>query len=124
MNGIYHYSALHTIRTMQVQYFSDSLRFEYTDLLSYYCKTEVEVFCDCLDMSYSIFILLTCMFTSVGFAFVYFEDERDGNDAIRALDGYPFGPGRRRLSVEWSRVIPYIYSESPTLTPSGKAGFD
>ena len=48
------------------------------------------------------------MFTSVGFAFVYFEDERDGNDAIRALDGYPFGPGRRRLSVEWSRVIPCI----------------
>ncbi|NP_001307758.1 Serine/arginine-rich splicing factor RS31 [Zea mays] len=38
-----------------------------------------------------------------GYAFVYFEDERDGNDAIRALDGYPFGPGRRRLSVEWSR---------------------
>ncbi|AQK42884.1 Serine/arginine-rich splicing factor RS31 [Zea mays] len=38
-----------------------------------------------------------------GFAFVYFEDERDGSDAIRALDGYPFGPGRRRLSVEWSR---------------------
>ena len=48
------------------------------------------------------------MFTYVGFAFVYFEDERDGNDAIRALDGYPFGPGRRRLSVEWSRVIPCI----------------
>ncbi|KAG2564823.1 serine/arginine-rich splicing factor RS31-like isoform X3 [Panicum virgatum] len=43
------------------------------------------------------------MFTYVGFAFVYFEDERDGDDAIRALDGYPFGPGRRRLSVEWSR---------------------
>lgn len=42
---------------------------------------------------------------SLGFAFVYFEDERDGDDAIRALDGYPFGPGRRRLSVEWSRVI-------------------
>ncbi|KAF0891547.1 hypothetical protein E2562_010543 [Oryza meyeriana var. granulata] len=38
-----------------------------------------------------------------GFAFVYFEDERDGDEAIRALDGYPFGPGRRRLSVEWSR---------------------
>ncbi|CAL5028885.1 unnamed protein product [Urochloa decumbens] len=38
-----------------------------------------------------------------GFAFIYFEDERDGDEAIRALDGYPFGPGRRRLSVEWSR---------------------
>uniref|UniRef100_A0A0D3FS23 RRM domain-containing protein n=1 Tax=Oryza barthii TaxID=65489 RepID=A0A0D3FS23_9ORYZ len=38
-----------------------------------------------------------------GFAFVYFEDERDGDEAIQALDGYPFGPGRRRLSVEWSR---------------------
>jgi hypothetical protein len=48
---------------------------------------------------------VTWIVTFVGFAFVYFEDERDGGDAIRALDGYPFGPGRRRLSVEWSRVI-------------------
>ncbi|KAH7668471.1 splicing factor arginine/serine-rich 4/5/6 protein [Dioscorea alata] len=38
-----------------------------------------------------------------GFAFIYFEDERDAEDAIRALDGAPFGEGRRRLSVEWSK---------------------
>jgi RNA recognition motif-containing protein len=52
----------------------------------------------------SLFFLLVDL-PFLGFAFVYFEDERDGDDAIRALDGYPFGPGRRRLSVEWSRVI-------------------
>ncbi|CAL5028902.1 unnamed protein product [Urochloa decumbens] len=34
---------------------------------------------------------------------ICFHDERDGDDAIRALDGYPFGRGRHRLSVEWSR---------------------
>ncbi|XP_057463734.1 serine/arginine-rich splicing factor RS31-like isoform X1 [Actinidia eriantha] len=38
-----------------------------------------------------------------GFAFVYFEDERDAEDAIRHLDNVPFGYDRRRLSVEWSR---------------------
>ena len=40
-----------------------------------------------------------------GYAFVYFEDERDAGDAIRGLDGIPFGYSRRRLSVEWSRVL-------------------
>ncbi|XP_038682046.1 serine/arginine-rich splicing factor RS31-like isoform X2 [Tripterygium wilfordii] len=38
-----------------------------------------------------------------GFAFVYFEDERDAADAIRGLDNMPFGHDRRRLSVEWAR---------------------
>ncbi|EPS66385.1 hypothetical protein M569_08387, partial [Genlisea aurea] len=38
-----------------------------------------------------------------GFAFVYFEDERDAEDAIRNLDNMPFGYDRRRLSVEWAR---------------------
>ncbi|XP_058084799.1 serine/arginine-rich splicing factor RS31-like [Magnolia sinica] len=38
-----------------------------------------------------------------GFAFVYFDDERDAEDAIRGLDDTPFGYGKRRLSVEWSR---------------------
>ncbi|XP_073062335.1 serine/arginine-rich splicing factor RS31-like isoform X3 [Primulina huaijiensis] len=38
-----------------------------------------------------------------GFAFVYFEDERDADDAIRGLDNIPFGYDRRRLSVEWAR---------------------
>lgn len=40
-----------------------------------------------------------------GFAFVYFEDERDAEDAIRGLDNMPFGYDRRRLSVEWAKVI-------------------
>jgi len=44
MNGIYHSSSLHIIRTLQVQYFSDSFRFGYTDVLSCYSKTEVEIF--------------------------------------------------------------------------------
>ncbi|XVF22327.1 hypothetical protein REPUB_Repub12eG0163500 [Reevesia pubescens] len=38
-----------------------------------------------------------------GFAFVYFEDERDAEDAIRGLDNAPFGYDRRRLSVEWAK---------------------
>ena len=38
-----------------------------------------------------------------GFAFVYFEDERDAEDAVRALDNFPFGYEKRRLSVEWAR---------------------
>ena len=41
----------------------------------------------------------------VGYAFIYFEDERDAEDAIRRLDNVSFGYDRRRLSVEWSRVI-------------------
>jgi len=39
-----------------------------------------------------------------GFAFVYYEDERDAEEAIRALDNVPFGHEKRRLSVEWARV--------------------
>ncbi|XP_008233099.1 PREDICTED: serine/arginine-rich splicing factor RS31 [Prunus mume] len=38
-----------------------------------------------------------------GFAFVYFEDERDAEDAIQNLDNKPFGYDRRRLSVEWAK---------------------
>ncbi|XP_057743322.1 serine/arginine-rich splicing factor RS31-like isoform X1 [Arachis stenosperma] len=38
-----------------------------------------------------------------GFAFVYYEDERDAEEAIRALDNFPFGYEKRRLSVEWAR---------------------
>ncbi|KAJ6940571.1 hypothetical protein NC651_006640 [Populus alba x Populus x berolinensis] len=38
-----------------------------------------------------------------GFAFVYFEDDRDAADAVRGLDNIPFGYDRRRLSVEWAR---------------------
>ncbi|KAM3204476.1 serine/arginine-rich splicing factor RS31 [Capsicum chacoense] len=38
-----------------------------------------------------------------GYAFVYFEDERDAADAIRGTDNMPFGYERRRLSVEWAK---------------------
>ncbi|KAK7258474.1 hypothetical protein RIF29_24053 [Crotalaria pallida] len=38
-----------------------------------------------------------------GYAFVYYEDERDAEDAIRALDSFPFGYEKRKLSVEWAR---------------------
>ncbi|BBN18685.1 protein MpSR6 [Marchantia polymorpha subsp. ruderalis] len=38
-----------------------------------------------------------------GFAFVYMEDERDAEDAIRALDNTEFGRQRRRLCVEWAK---------------------
>lgn len=41
---------------------------------------------------------------TAGFAFVYFEDERDAEDAIRGLDNVAFGYDRRRLSVEWAKV--------------------
>ncbi|KAJ0749954.1 putative RNA recognition motif domain, nucleotide-binding alpha-beta plait domain superfamily [Helianthus annuus] len=38
-----------------------------------------------------------------GFAFIYMEDERDADDAIRALDRYEFGRKGRRLRVEWTK---------------------
>jgi RNA recognition motif-containing protein len=39
-----------------------------------------------------------------GFAFVYMEDERDAEDAIRRLDRVEFGRKGRRLRVEWTKV--------------------
>lgn len=44
-------------------------------------------------------------FLLLGFAFVYMEDERDAEDAIRALDRIEFGRKGRRLRVEWTKVI-------------------
>lgn len=44
------------------------------------------------------------IYVFAGYAFIYFFDERDADDAIRALDNTPFGYGRRRLTVEWSKV--------------------
>ncbi|GAB2265258.1 hypothetical protein Dimus_000327 [Dionaea muscipula] len=38
-----------------------------------------------------------------GFAFVYMEDERDAEYAIRALDRTEFGRQGRRLRVEWTK---------------------
>jgi hypothetical protein len=49
--------------------------------------------------SYSSAWLLT------GFSFVYMDDERDAEDAIRHLDNMEFGRQRRRLSVEWAKVV-------------------
>ena len=40
-----------------------------------------------------------------GFAFIYMEDERDAEDAIRALDRREFGRKGRRLRVEWTKVM-------------------
>lgn len=49
-------------------------------------------------------VSLNLLSLAAGFAFVYFEDERDADDAIRGLDNIPFGYDRRRLSVEWAKV--------------------
>ncbi|XP_059634102.1 serine/arginine-rich splicing factor RS41-like isoform X2 [Cornus florida] len=38
-----------------------------------------------------------------GFAFVYMDDERDAEDAIRRLDGMEFGRKGHRLRVEWTK---------------------
>ncbi|CAA6656310.1 unnamed protein product [Spirodela intermedia] len=38
-----------------------------------------------------------------GFAFVYMDDERDAEDAIRGLDRTEFGRQGRRLRVEWTK---------------------
>ncbi|GFY84281.1 RNA-binding (RRM/RBD/RNP motifs) family protein [Actinidia rufa] len=38
-----------------------------------------------------------------GFAFVYMDDERDAEDAIRGLDRMDFGRKGRRLRVEWTK---------------------
>ncbi|KAK9274376.1 hypothetical protein L1049_019190 [Liquidambar formosana] len=38
-----------------------------------------------------------------GFAFVYMDDERDAEDAIRRLDRTEFGRKGRRLRVEWTK---------------------
>lgn len=45
------------------------------------------------------------IFLLSGFAFVYMEDERDAEDAIRALDRVEFGKKGRRLRVEWTKVM-------------------
>ncbi|KAJ8512499.1 hypothetical protein OPV22_002933 [Ensete ventricosum] len=38
-----------------------------------------------------------------GFAFIYMDDERDAEDAIRGLDRLEFGRHGRRLRVEWTK---------------------
>lgn len=49
--------------------------------------------------------VLFCFVWCVGFAFIYMEDERDAEDAIRGLDRKEFGRQGRRLRVEWTKVI-------------------
>ncbi|KAB5527043.1 hypothetical protein DKX38_020890 [Salix brachista] len=58
-----------------------------------------------------------------GFAFVYMEDERDAEDAIRRLDQSEFGRKGRRLRVEWTKQeresrSPGSRRSSTNLTPS------
>ncbi|GAV61817.1 LOW QUALITY PROTEIN: RRM_1 domain-containing protein/TraB domain-containing protein, partial [Cephalotus follicularis] len=43
------------------------------------------------------------LFLFIGFAFIYMEDERDAEDAIRSLDRSEFGRKGRRLRVEWTK---------------------
>lgn len=45
------------------------------------------------------------LYLDTGFAFIYMEDERDAEDAIRGLDRVEFGRKGRRLRVEWTKVI-------------------
>ncbi|KAI3741397.1 hypothetical protein L1987_59069 [Smallanthus sonchifolius] len=50
-----------------------------------------------------IYLILQGLYIFAGYAFVYFEDERDAEVAIHGLDNTPFGYDRRKLSVEWAR---------------------
>jgi RNA recognition motif-containing protein len=47
------------------------------------------------------------LYLDTGFAFIYMEDERDAEDAIRGLDRVEFGRKGRRLRVEWTKVTRY-----------------
>ncbi|KAH7578081.1 hypothetical protein JRO89_XS01G0338400 [Xanthoceras sorbifolium] len=58
---------------------------------------------DLIPPSFIITTASDCSHGFAGFAFVYFEDDRDASDSIRGLDNAPFGHDRRRLSVEWAR---------------------
>lgn len=53
---------------------------------------------------YMLRFLILCLYFLAGYAFVYFEDERDAEDAIRGIDNTTFGYERRKLSVEWAKV--------------------
>lgn len=48
-------------------------------------------------------------FHQTGFSFVYMDDERDAEDAIRGLDNVEFGRQHRRLRVEWAKVHEHTY---------------
>jgi hypothetical protein len=40
------------------------------------------------------------------------EDDRDADDAIRALDRTEYGRKGRRLRIEWAKVLQLIFSLS------------
>lgn len=72
-----------------------------TFLLDY--KLRIFVFYYIMDR---LCVLCTPTFLNIidtGYAFVYFEDERDAEDAIRGIDNIPFGYEKRKLSVEWAK---------------------
>ncbi|KAJ6722854.1 hypothetical protein OIU74_007437 [Salix koriyanagi] len=83
---------------------------------------------DRVDMKSGLLGMSMLFFVSyyrpTGFAFVYMEDERDAEDAIRRLDQSEFGRKGRRLRVEWtkqereSRRSPGSRRSSTNLTPS------
>ncbi|KAA8538537.1 hypothetical protein F0562_028092 [Nyssa sinensis] len=56
---------------------------------------------DYLERAISKMLLL---YWFIGFAFVYMDDERDAEYAIRGLDRIEFGRKGRRLRVEWTKV--------------------
>lgn len=67
-----------------------------------------------LDLVVQFICMMICLclnlfYCNAGFAFIYMEDERDGEDAIRALDRKEFGRKGRRLRVEWTKVIDLNY---------------
>uniref|UniRef100_A0A5B6ZSB6 RRM domain-containing protein n=1 Tax=Davidia involucrata TaxID=16924 RepID=A0A5B6ZSB6_DAVIN len=51
----------------------------------------------------SSFVQMFLLYWFIGFAFVYMDDERDAEDAIRGLDRIEFGRKGRRLHVEWTK---------------------
>ncbi|KAE9446020.1 hypothetical protein C3L33_21981, partial [Rhododendron williamsianum] len=56
------------------------------------------------DLRHTISIWLVIL-TSQGFAFIYMEDERDAEDAIRRLDRIEFGRKGRWICVDWTKVL-------------------
>ncbi|CAN6987437.1 unnamed protein product [Brassica rapa subsp. trilocularis] len=75
------------------------------------CLLEEKGLSSCLLEVINLFILLAIhgltsimrVASSSGFAFVYMENERDADDAIRGLDRIEFGRKGRRLRVEWTK---------------------
>ncbi|CAN1755094.1 Serine/arginine-rich splicing factor RS40 [Linum perenne] len=56
-----------------------------------------------IDMKSEWYSGYSFLYLQAGFAFIYMEDERDAEDAIRGLDRIEFGRKGRRLRVEWTK---------------------